>query len=262
MDKKEILEKIIQKKEFFELPKKEIEKAFSKFEKRQTSEEEKIRLTRDLLRKIYFSFGSRKLLNPRILEKKSVEQVLNKHFSTRERLPYYEEVYGKIFKTEKTEEEGRIVFDFGAGINGLSYKYFKDKPKYFGIEAVGQLVKLMNFYFKKEKLNAKALHLSLFELEKIKNLLKKEGGKGKKVVFLFKTIDSLEVIERDFSKKFLREISPLVDEIVVSFATRSLIKRIRFKAKRSWLINFLRENFKVLDDFEVPGERYIIFRKE
>ena len=120
----------------------------------------------------------------------------------------------------------------------------------------------MNFYFKKEKLNAKALHLSLFELEKIKNLLKKEGGKGKKVVFLFKTIDSLEVIERDFSKKFLREISPLVDEIVVSFATRSLIKRIRFKAKRSWLINFLRENFKVLDDFEVPGERYIIFRKE
>lgn len=261
MDKKEILKKIIQKKEFSQIPMEEIEKAFSKFEKRQTSEEEKIRLTRDLLRKIYFSFGSRKLLNPKIIEKKNIDQILNKHFSTKERFPYYEEVYKKILKNQKGE---LTIFDFGAGINGLSYKYFKNRPKYIAVEAVGQLVKLMNFYFKKENpgTRAKAVHLSLFELEKIKNLLKKEGGKGKKVVFLFKTIDSLEAIERDFSKKFLREISPLTDLIVVSFATRSLIKRTRFKAKRSWLINFLRENFNILDDFEISGERYIVFRGE
>jgi hypothetical protein len=255
----ETLKKIIQKKEFSELPKKEIEKAFGKFEKRQTSADEKIRLTRDLLRKIYFSFGSRKLLNPKILEKKSVEQILNKHFSTKERLPYYEEVYGRIFGNEK---EKLTVFDLGAGINGLSYKYFKNKPKYVAVEAVGQLVKLMNSYFEKENLSgrAKAIHLSLFELEKIKSLLKKE--KGKKVVFLFKTIDSLEVIERDFSKKFLKEVSLLTDKIVVSFPTRSLIKKVRFKAKRSWLINFLEENFNVLDDFEISGERYIIFEEK
>ena len=261
MVKKEIFEKIIQKKEFSELPKKEIEKAFSKFEKRQTSEEEKIRLTRDLLRKIYFSFGSRKLLNPKIIEKKNVEQILNKHNSTRERFLHYEEVYGKIFQSKK---EKLTVFDLGAGINGLSYKYFKNKPKYIAVEAVGQLVELMNSYFKKENLDsrAKAVHLSLFELEKIKNLLKKDSGEGKTVVFLFKTIDSLEVIERDFSKKFLSEISPLTDKIVVSFATKSLIKRTRFKAKRSWLINFLEGGFNVLDDFEISGVRYIIFQKK
>ena len=63
MDKK-LFEIIVSKKEFSDLPMEDVEKAFQQFERRQTSDEEKVRLTRDLLRKVYFAFGSKKLLNP------------------------------------------------------------------------------------------------------------------------------------------------------------------------------------------------------
>ena len=78
---------------------------------------------------------------------------------------------------------------------------------------------------------------------------------------MFKTLDSLEMLQRDYSKKLLLEIVPLVDRIVVSFATKSFVKRTRFKAKRKWIIDFIEDNFEVLDDFELGGERYVVFRK-
>ncbi len=255
MDKKELLEKITLKKEFSKLPKKDVELAFEKFDKPQNAEYQKIKLTRNLLRQIYSSFSSRKLLDPKEQE---VEWVLKKHKSTRERLPYYEEVYKKILSKNKTA----TVFDLGAGVNGYSYGFFEKlgyKIKYIGIEAVGQLVDLMNVFFKREKLNAKAVHLSLFELEKVKQIIKKE--KKPKIVFLFKTVDSLEVLERDYSKKLISEICPLVDVFAVSFATKSIGKRTKFRAKRTWLLSFIQNNFNILDDFEFSGERYLVFTK-
>jgi hypothetical protein len=48
---------------------------------------------------------------------------------------------------------------------------------------------------------------------------------------------------------------------VLSFATKTLGKKLRFKVSRRWLLDFLKENFNILDDFEIPGERFIIFEK-
>jgi hypothetical protein len=118
----------------------------------------------------------------------------------------------------------------------------------------------MNFYFKKEKINGRALHLSLFDLEKIKNLIKET--EEPRIIFLFKTLDSLEVLKRDYSKKLILEISPFAERIVVSFATESMMKRKKFKIKRAWILNFIEENFRILDDFELKGERYLIFGKK
>lgn len=251
----EIYEKIIQKKEFSQLPREDVERAWKHFEKRQTSEEEKIKLTRDLLRKVFSVFTSLKLLN---LKRKESEWILKKHISTRERLPFYKEVYSRIFKDCKND---LTIFDLGAGINGLSYDYFPKKVNYVGIEAMGQLVTLMNSIFKdRGKENFGAIHLSLFELEKLKKII--NSVKGEKIIFLFKTLDSLEMLERDYSKKVLLELVPLVNKIVVSFATRSLVARKRFYVKRNWIVNFIQENFNVLGDFENGGERYLIIESK
>ena len=59
----------------------------------------------------------------------------------------------------------------------------------------------------------------------------------------------------------LKEIAPFADLIVVSFAVESMIKRKRFKANRKWIIDFIQNNFKITDDFEYGGERYICFAK-
>src|SRR3990167_1010793 len=111
MNKQEIINKIIQKREFSQLPKKDVEIAFSHFEKREVSDEEKIRLTRELLHKVFGAFGSQKLLS---IKEKNPEWVLGKHVSTRERIPYYKEIYGKILEDFK----GKIsVIDLGCGVN-------------------------------------------------------------------------------------------------------------------------------------------------
>lgn len=249
----EVYKKIISKKEFSQLPKKDVEMAFLNFDKEVFLDEEKIKLTRDLLRKVFSAFISSKLLN---LKDKDAEWFLKKHISTRERLSYYGEVYSRLLKGFKKVN----VIDLGAGVNGFSYFYFKRRGfnvTYFATEAMGQLVDLMNYYFAKNKLAGKSYHLSLFELEKNKDLIKKI--KGEKVVFLFKTLDSLEMLERNYSKRLLKEIVPLVDRVVVSFATRSLVSRKKFYVERKWLTEFIKENFNILDDFELGGERYLIF---
>ena len=256
MSKKELIKKITEKKEFSKLPEKDVELAFEKFDKKDLNDYQKLKLVRQFLRKIYSSFTSRKLLNVKDME---VDYVLGKHKSSKERVPFYEEVYGKIFGWMK--ERAISVIDLGAGVNGFSYGFFKnEKVNYIGVEAVGQLVELMNYFFKSRKINGKAFHLSLFEIEKVKELIKKQ--KKPRVVFLFKVIDSLEVVERDYSKKLLNEIVPLADKVVLSFATRSLGRRSKFSAQRGWIKRFIEENFEMLEDFEIGGERYFIFQKK
>jgi hypothetical protein len=254
--KNEIIEEIKGKREFSQLPEKDIEMAYEQFEKRQASEEEKIRLTKELLRKVFSAFISKKLLS---LKEKEPEWILRKHISTLERLNYYKEIYQKIFKEHKKAS----VIDLGAGINGFSYNYFKDEGievDYTAIESVGQLVELMNFYFKKNKLNGKGIHLSLFELEKVEKIIREK--KKPKFVFLFKVIDALESLKRDYSKELISEIVKISDKIIVSFPTKSLGNRQKFKANRSWISEFIYENFIVSDDFELGGERYLVFNKE
>jgi len=256
MNRKEIIEKTTKKKEFSQLCKKDVELAFKKFDTEEYVDEEKVKLTRELLMKVFTAFIGRKILN---LKGKSPDWILKKHKSTRERFEFYNEIYKRLLKEYSKEIS---IIDLGAGVNGFSYDYFKEvgkKVNYFAVESIGQFVEAMNFYFKKEKLKGKAVHLSLFDLGKVKNQILKT--KKPRVVFLFKIIDSLEMLERDYSKTFLLELSKAVGKVVVSFATKSLVKKEKFKANRKWLIVFINKNFKVLDDFEVNNERYISFKK-
>jgi len=251
----EIYKKITLKKEFSQLPKIDVETCWKNFEKRQTSDEEKIKLCRDLLRKSFFAFGSLKLLNPNLIEKRNSDWILNKHISTKERIEFYSELYkilvGKTYFS---------VIDLGCGINGFSYDFFSKKINYVGIESVGQLVDLTNRYFEKEKISGKVFHESLFDVDKIKKIINQT--KSPKIVFLFKVLDSLEMVEKNFSKKLLKEIVPISDFVVVSFATKSLVSKKYFNVKRYWFENFLKEmNWKIEKDFELGGERYLTFHE-
>ena len=69
-------------------------------------------------------------------------------------------------------------------------------------------------------------------------------------------------IKGDVAKELLKEIVPLVDRIVVSFATKSLISKRKFHAERKWLTDFIKEEFKVLDDFEFGNEKYLVFTRK
>ena len=257
-----LFSKIISKKEFSDLPRADVESAMKRFEGENYIDEERVKLTRDLLRKVFSVFTSQKLLSPGIIDKKNVDEVLKKHLSTKERFEFYGEIYSRLLKSF---EKDLTIFDLGAGINGLSYEKMKKvidgNLNYVAVESVGQLVKLMNYYFKTRGIeSAGAIQKSLFDLEGIKKILKSVDGK--KIVFLFKVLDSLEMMERNYSKKILEEIVPLVDKVVISFATRSLVSRKKFVVNRSWILDFVGEKFKITDDFEIGAERYVVFEKQ
>ena len=257
MNKQEIIEKVIAKKEFSKLPKKDVEKAFSLFDKQEYSDIEKVKMTRELLKRVFTAFMGRKIMNPK---DKDARWFLLRHVSTKERFDFYEEVYKKIFKGFCKSDEQVNVIDLGAGINGMSYDYLKKICKnvnYLGIEGVKQLVDVVNFYFIKNKISGKMINESLFELEKIKKIIKKQ--KKPRICFLFKTVDSLEMLKKDYTKRFLSELVVLCDRFVVSFATRSFFKKHLFKVRRDWAINYVQENFRVINDFERGGERYLVF---
>lgn len=250
-----ILQEIKSKREFSQLRDIDIERNFELFSKRQATEQEKIDLTKEQLRKLFTAFLSKKLLSPK---EKSSEWILRKHLSTNERLPYYPELYKRVFDKNNKEVS---IFDLGCGINGFSYNYFPSKIKvnYSGFESVGQLVEITNSFFQKNNLFGKCYHLSLFEIEEIKKIIKK--AKGNKILFLFKVIDALESVELNYSKKLISDLSPLVYKVVLSFSTRSLGGKNNFKANRKWILDFIQENFKVLQDFELGNERYLVFEK-
>ncbi|HJZ18526.1 MAG TPA: hypothetical protein VJ208_00260, partial [Candidatus Nanoarchaeia archaeon] len=86
--------------------------------------------------------------------------------------------------------------------------------------------------------------------------------KKPRIVFLLKTIDSLEMLQRDYSKKLLLEIASLSEKVVISFAKGSMIKKTKFRAKRNWIVDFINENFNLIDDFEIGCERYVVFEKK
>ena len=154
------------------------------------------------------------------------------------------------------------MIDLGAGLNGFSYGYLKSvigDVDYLAVEAAGQEVDHMNKYFEEEGFSANAIVGDLFEVDKIKDLLKVQ--KKSRVVFMFQVVDALENLERDFSKKFILEISKECEKIVLTLPTESLGGRKKFAVQRKWIMDFLKENFVIEKDFSRDGERIICLHK-
>ncbi len=251
---KEIYEKITKRKQFSQLRKIDVELAWEHFENKQLSLEEKIKSTRNLLGKSFVMFTSKRFLKDKVFE---ADWILKRHSSTSERFDHYSEIYSRIFSRLKGNF---TVFDLGAGVNAFSVKYLPPKTKYIGVESIGQLSKISKIYFKENKLNnMESYHLSLFELDKIISLIKKNKNN---LVFLFKVLDSLEFLKKGYSKFLLKELSPYVDFFVISFAMKSLVKKRDFKVDRRWILDAFPKEFVLLDQFEIANEKYFIFSKK
>ena len=100
----------------------------------------------------------------------------------------------------------------------------------------------------------------LFDMKNI--LIKMKLMKKPRVVFMFQLIDALESLKKNFSKEFILKISSECEFIVLTFSLESLSGRKRFSSERKWLIDFLSDEFDILKDFKMFGERVLIFRKK
>lgn len=238
----ENLKKIKSKKEFSQIPDSLIEFALEKAN-------QDVKSSKALLRKYFGVFLTNKVL------KLEDEQALKSHISSKKR--NYPNLYSKIISNEKT------IIDLGAGINGLSCLFFPKKVNYVAVEAVGQLVEKMNLFFKEKRLDAKAVQLNLFEINKVLDIIKQ--SEKPRIIFMFQIIDALEYFKRDYTKELLLSIKKELDDnekVVISFSLKSISGKNKFKKSRAWLFKFLQENFNILDEFVQNNEKFVIFKSK
>ena len=246
-NKMNVIEEIKKKREFSGLPNSVVER-IARIKKEDVKE------SRALLRKYFGVFLTNRILKGKL----SADEMLEAHMSSKKR--DYEKFYGEIFSGASLVGS---VIDLGAGVNGFTFPYLHENygiGEYYGIEAVGQLVDRLNIFFDEEGWGeiANAVWLDLFDVDEIVKILKKCSKP--RVVFMFQVVDALENLERDFSKKFILEISKECEKIILSLPIESLGGRKKFKVQRKWLIDFLKENFEVEKDFEMNGERVLVIK--
>lgn len=167
-----------------------------------------------------------------------VKEILQTHSSTKERLPFYGELYHKIFAV--TGKPVTII-DLGSGINPFSIPYMKLKQlAYHAYDLNKEEIASLNKYFKfLNKSNpffrGKAEVLDITEVKKILPA---------DIAFLFKMTD---VIDRGKGHKKTEEVITAISAkyVIVSFPTITMSgKKMNFPRRRWIELMCRRLNYK------------------
>lgn len=192
----------------------------------------------------------------KILESGDMQRLLFLHKSSRERTEFYKEIYERIFTWHKPKK----IADLACGYNPLSYPIMTDtlgySPEYFACDLNPEDMEFLQEFFNRSDFPAKAKAYDLLD----QKFLQDPDLISSDMVFLFKTLDSLEHVKKDISKKLLERLPQ--KKIVISFSTRSLVSGKMFrKERRNWLFNFITKKGWDHKTFEVENEMFILLTK-
>jgi len=231
--------------------------------KRSSKFKDAIKYIRGKARKIYGIFQTTDVAKREeyldkyldIKEEKDLIKILKTHRSTKERLSYNKKLYKKIFSLTLNPES---IFDIGAGLNPLSFRYMGlDRDvRYIASEFNQKDVDFLNLFFRKTEMkNSKAIKIDLLDEEERKKLKKYKTD----ICFLFKVLDSLE----EFQENISYDIIPLIKSkfIVVSFPLYSITgKKMRLQ-RRNWFEKLGKRLDLDIDFFKMKNELFYILRK-
>ena len=262
MNKQALISLIKQKREFRDLDDKFVEKMLDsrlkgrKVEDLKPRDAEKMeKETRASLREVYSAFFASKFFQREkflhlLKDLNDIEahiKILSLHLSTRERLPYYEEVYETIFAVTGNPSS---ILDLGCGLNPFSFPFMKLKDiRYYAVELVKSDAEFIQEYFNKFNINGKAMQIDLTNVESLPSA---------DVCFMFKVIDTFEAIQWDVTAELLAKIK--AKWIIASFATQSLGGRKMIKPeKRKWFEKLIaKKDYSV---FEIQNEVFYVIKQ-
>lgn len=180
-----------------------------------------------------------------------IKKILQAHQSTKERLPYYPQVYKRIFSVTGRPER---ILDLGCGLNPVAYPYLGCRPFYIASDLSEKDCALLNEFFIVMKIKAIAFPYNLLHFKKTSYLEHLNAD----VCFLFKVIDPVESQSRDFTEYLVKNLP--CKHLVVSFSTKSIGGRKSIRPeKRAWFEKILK-NFSY-KSFEIPNEKFYIIRR-
>lgn len=197
----------------------------------------------------------------KIKRKKIIEQILSTHASTKERLPFYSQLYKKIFAfTGKP----KTIIDFGCGINPFSVNFMKlKKLTYYAYDISEDEIESLNLFFKQEHSENKnftgtAKVMDIFQWIKVKE--SRENNPAD-ICFLFKMTDILDSAGKGHktSETVITEVPAKF--VVISFPTKTMSgKKMNFP-RRKWIELMYRRlgySFRIL---EFGNELFYVIRK-
>lgn len=155
--------------------------------------------------------------------KKIIVQILQTHSSTKERLPFYEQLYHQMFKITS---KPKTIIDLGCGLNPFSLPLMGlGDLTYHAYDLSREEVSLLNRFFKILKINGQAEVLDILHPV---NLPKAD------LCFLFKMTDVLDQGKGHKTSEGIIKVVP-AKFIVVSFPTLTMSgKRMNFP-RRTWI---------------------------
>ena len=175
--------------------------------------------------------------------------LLATHASTRERLPFYDTVYAKIFAITGMP---KVVLDMGCGLNPLS---FPDRDAtYIGVDIDRALCSVVEQYFSIAGVEGECKIVDVKGIDQIKRLPKAD------VAFVFKLLELLEKGEGHKRSELLIKALP-ARWVIVSFPTMTSSGRPMRSPRRAWIELMLKRLGYEYETFTIPNEIFYVIRK-
>lgn len=196
-----------------------------------------IKNVRSQLRKVYGLFrddpGKRKkivqelLTSPKSARTEILDEILTTHSSTKERLPFYTQLYPRIFALTGRP---KTVLDVGCGINPFSFSYMKLKQcTYYAYDIHEEEIQSINQYFR-------LLHTEnpSFKGKAIIADISHTKFPPADIGFLFKMTD---VLDQGKGHKKTEELLKRIPAkyVIIGFATRTMSGKEMTAPRRSWM---------------------------
>ncbi|MBT3835667.1 hypothetical protein HOD05_03610 [Candidatus Woesearchaeota archaeon] len=209
------------------------------------------------LRKVYGLFRNKdnaKLRNELInnVDQKDIHiEILETHASTKERLPFYKDLYTQIFNITK---KPKTILDLGCGINPFSISFMGHKPTYYAYDINKEEITNINKYFKQHAIKGNAELLDISKTTKVSLLPKAD------VAFLFKVS---AILDKGKGHKKTEEIIDAIPStyVVVSFPTLTMSGKPMTAPRRSWMEWLCKRRNWDYSIIEFKNEIYYVLKK-
>ena len=161
----------------------------------------------------------------------AIAKILKTHASTKERLPFYQELYAKLFTHTGAP---KAIIDLGCGLNPFSIPYMNlPALQYYAYDIMEGEIALLKKFFRWLHLQNKNFDgsintLNLLHWVKLKELVKAD------ICFLFKMTD---VLDRGSGHKVTEAVIKSVPAkfVVVSFPTLTMSGKKMNHPRRKWI---------------------------
>lgn len=175
--------------------------------------------------------------------------LLSTHASTRERLPFYDEVWHRIF--EITGKPGTIL-DIGCGLNPISCP--ETGAKYVGVDIDRNVCLIVSRYFDIVGIDGECRVVDARALKAIAALPQSD------LALVFKLLDLIDAAKGHYVSEALIKAIP-ARWVVVSFPTLKIGGKPMRVPRRAWFEQMLKRIGWAYKTFSIPNEIFYVVNK-